>query len=102
MLWRFISTVELYFERNGIRRTKSPFWFHNRRKAIYDETDEGHAYAEPSKGFYKPQGDLYFKTNLAVFTAWDAMARGIDMLMVMFRDDKNARKNDGQGQPCGH
>jgi hypothetical protein len=37
---------------------------------------------------------LYFKTDSAVFSGGDAVARGVDMRMIVFRNDKNARKKD--------
>jgi len=60
-----------------------------------DEACNGYAHAEPYKGFYDSLGNLQFKTNPAVFTGRDGMARGIYMFMVMFYDNKNARPNDG-------
>jgi len=81
-------------------RTKNTLRFY-KRKGKSDGTHNGYAHAEPSKGFYEPLGNLYFKTNSAVFTGGDAMACGINMLVIMFLNDKNTRKNNCEYEPSG-
>jgi hypothetical protein len=84
-----------------VYRAKQYLGFHNRYGGC-DKSRKKKTHDKPAQGFDKPPGDLYFKANQAVFTGGDAPAPGVDMLMVVFYNDKNARKNDGQDQPCGH
>jgi hypothetical protein len=61
---------------------------------MQDEVYNGYTYAQTSKGFYQPLGDLYFKADVTVFTGREPMAGNVNMFMVMFFNDKNPRKND--------
>jgi hypothetical protein len=60
--------------------------------AKQDKDYNGYTYAQTPKGFYQTLGYQYFKADMASFTG---------TVMIVFRNDKKTRKNDGQRQPNG-
>ncbi|MDR2517163.1 MAG: hypothetical protein LBC88_07270 [Spirochaetaceae bacterium] len=66
------------------------------------EARKKETHAKASKGFHNPQGNLDFKADMAIFPGGDMAAFGVDMLMVILRNDINTRENNGRGKPDGH
>ena len=62
---------------------------------MYDKADYGYANSKPPKSFYDSESYMYFITNVAIFTVGDIVAFNINMHMVVFHNDKNAREDNG-------